>query len=150
MKLGNSIKLEPNVDQDKMLFKINTVAAFIECVSVLAKRVNNKVRTHVQFLGEDKWKLAEVRKAYWAWIDDQYTSSQHDGTPKKDLHKMYKATHLLPILCAKSDDFTDMVLEFKDDPVKVDMLLSIADGSLTGYKEMSEYLDICKDKETYL
>lgn len=151
-QLGNQFKwlTASQVDQSKNLFKMDRVSAFWECVSVLRLRLNDKQRTNVQFLSEDKFKLAEIRKAYWCWLDDQYSSSQHDGTPKHDLHKRYKASHLLPILCAKSDKFADMILAHKDDPEKVDMLLSIADGSLTGHKQMSEYFDKCKQEETYL
>ncbi len=150
MPLGNSITLIKDIDSSKRLFKINTIEAFIECVSVLADNVRNKKRTHVQFLGEDKFKMAEVRAAYWCWIHEQYTSAQHDGTSEHDLHKRYKATHLLPILCAKSDNFADMILKADGNKEQIEMLLSIADGSLTGYKEMSAYFNACQEKETYV
>jgi hypothetical protein len=104
---------------------------------------------YVQILSKDKFKMAAVRASYWIWVKDQYTSAAHDGTSMADLHKRYKATHLLSILCAKDADFADMVMAFKDDAKKVDMLLSIADSSITEYKEMSAYFNQCKESETY-
>ena len=149
MQLGNNIEFTRDYDKSKRLFKINTFEAFRECISVLADNVRNKKRTHVQFLSEDKFKMADIRAAYWCWIKSQYTSAQHDGTSEIDLHKRYKASYLLPILAAKSDNFADMVIKASGNKEQVDMLLSIADGSLTGYKEMSAYFNACKENEQY-
>ena len=149
MRLGNNIEFTRDFDKAKRLFKINSIVAFIECISVLADNVRNKKRTHVQFLSEDKFKMADIRSAYWCWMKSQYTSAQHDGTSIEDLHKRYKATYLLSILCAKSEDFADMVIKADGNKEQVDMLLSIADGSLTGYKEMSAYFNACKENEQY-
>jgi len=42
MQLGNSIKLKDNVDAEQDVFLINTIAKYIECVSIMAKRVRKK------------------------------------------------------------------------------------------------------------
>ena len=156
MQLGNNIEFTRDFDKAKRLFKINSIEAFIECISVLADNVRNKKRTHVQFLSEDKFKMADIRSAYWCWMKSQYTSAQHDGTSIEDLHKRYKATYLLSILCAKDSDFADMILLVNESDFgsekkeqQVNKILSIADGSVTGYKEMSAYFNACKENEQY-
>ena len=150
MQLGNAITLEKPQDTSSRLFHISTPKIFRECMNVLYYLAIERKGIYVQILSKDKFKMAQVRALYWIWIKEQFSSSQHDGTSIKDMHKQYKATHLLSILCAKDQDFADMVIAFKDDEVKLDMLLSIADSSITGYSEMSQYFDECKEKETYI
>lgn len=149
MGLGNSLKLETPKDTSSRLFHLDTPNAFKDCMNVLYFLAKERKGIFVQILSKDKFKMAQVRALYWIWIKEQFTSSQHDGSSMEDLHKRYKATHLLSILCAKDSDFADMVIAFKDDEKKVDMLLSIADSSITGYKEMSAYFNKCKEVETY-
>lgn len=150
MQMGNSIKLEKPEDTKSRLFHLDTPKAFKECMNVLYFLAKERKGIYVQILSKEKYKMAEVRAAYWCWIKEQYTSSQHDGTSEHDLHKRYKASYLLPTLCAKSEKFADMIIKADGDKEQIEMLLSIADGSLTGYKEMSAYFSQCKEKETYV
>lgn len=158
MNIGNSFTLPPSdkIDKSKKLFLMDRSSAFIECVSVLRHLLNEKQRTHVVFMSEDAFNLYSVRKAYWCWIHDQYTSAAHDGRSEQELHKDYKISHLLPILCAKHEHFADMILliessdwDEKKKRERVLKLVSVSDGSITGYKEFSEYFETCKQVEGY-
>jgi len=129
MQLGNHIEFTKDFDKAKRLFKV---------------------------LSEDKFKMADIRSAYWCWMKEQYTSAQHDGTSIDDLHKRYKISYLLPILCIKDTDFADMILlieqadyDIEEKEQKVNKILSIADSSITGFKEMSRYFNACKENEQY-
>lgn len=150
MSIEKEIYVNYPLDRNVRLFHIDTPKAFKECMNVLYFLAKERKGIYVQILSKDKFKMAQARAAYWCWIKEQYTSAQHDGSSEQDLHKRYKATYLLPILCTKSDVFADMILAANGDKEKIEMLLSIADGSITGHKEMSEYLSACKLNETYL
>jgi len=56
VQLGNSIKLDKEADDTKREFTINTIAAYIEMVSVLGKLVRQKIRTKVTIeeIGDEK------------------------------------------------------------------------------------------------
>jgi hypothetical protein len=160
MNIPESITLLENVDEKEKLFEIKTLNDFIRCVSVLRKRLLSG-KIHVQILSRDKYKMASVRAAYWCWMQEQYKSAQHDGTSIPDLHKRYKAKYLLPILCAYDVEFADMLLDNvnrcaelnlseSETEKRLSRLLSIADGSTTGYKEMVDYFSACQMNETYL
>ena len=160
MNIPDLITLLENVDEKEKLFELKNVSDFIKCVSVLRKRlISGKI--YVQILSRDKYKMASVRAAYWCWMQEQFKSAQHDGTSIPDLHRRYKAKYLLPILCAYDADFADMLvdnvkrcedlsLSETETESRLSRLLSIADGSTTGYREMVEYFSACQMNEAYL
>lgn len=148
--IGNTITLKNDVSTDAKLFKINTVAAFIECVSVLAKLVKAKKRTHVQFLSEDKYKLAVIRSAYFCWIREHLSSAKGNGETVQEYHEKLKASYLLPILCREDSEFADLVHRETKDGVTskiVLRLLSVADSSICTAKIMQEYFTECQRGE---
>jgi len=132
---------------DKKLFKLNTKAAFLECVSVLWHSVASKKRIHVQILGEERFKFQELRAAYFCYLKDITNRADSDGSSVQELHKRYKATYLLDILSRENQWFADLVMGAADDKnilEAVNRLLSIADGTITTRKILSEYFDAIK------
>lgn len=142
MQLGNQVRFTDKIDEKQRLFKIDTIEAFILCVSTLAYRVRNKKRTHVQFLSADKFKLAEIRAAYWCWINEHEC-----GATPEDLHREYKASYLIPILCRVNEEFAELVYRETVNGTTSKSLLrliSISDGSGITSKIMQEFFTACQ------
>lgn len=143
------VQLRPVKDDKQRLFKINSFAAFVECVSLLAEMVRKRKRTYVEIVSEDRYKLAEIRAAYFCWLREKVSSAGGDGATIGELHTRYKATYLLPILCRESQLFADLVMretnawDGKTSPIII-KLLSVADSSVTTPKIMQEFFTACQ------
>jgi len=146
MPLGNRVQFNPEPDIKQKLFKLDTPNAFIECVSVLAHFIRNKKRLHVQIISEDQYKLAVTRKAYFCWLDEISGAADCDQSIP-ELHKKFKAKHLMELVCAKNAAFADMI-SFKigagATEEEINNLLSVADGGVTTHVIMKQFFNMCQ------
>ena len=148
MITGNSIKIQKPIDENAKAFKIDSVKAFIDCVSTLAHHVKEKKRKHVLIVSDKKYQYEKVRAAYFCWLKEEFGRADHTGESIPEMHQAYKAEYLLPLLCRENKDFADLVLKVtKDgDNTAIVNLLSVADGSICTAAILKEYFNLCQQQ----
>ena len=133
IQIGNQLGIFPVKTEDKnqRLFKINTFGQFQACINMIAAMLKNGKEVHVQLLSKDKFKLFEIRSAYFAYLGERVGYGDIEET-----HDQLKAKYLIPLLCSEYEWFSDLVLTVtktgnKDMEEAINRLVSVADGSIT-------------------
>lgn len=147
LQIGNILHLDGLPHTDKKMFKITSIKELIRFVSDIAARLRAGTEIRIEVVGKERYKLAEIRAAYFCWLKEKQREAAHDGAGIEQMHKEYKSTYLLPILCARNIDFADLVLKMTAGGIEKDAvirLLSVADSSITTSEIMREYFEACQ------
>lgn len=147
IQVGSTITIQDAPDKRGVVFKLRTFEEFCRFCNVIAAKLRKGKALNIEIIDDKRYKRAEIRAAYFCWIDEKINSASHDGRSKKQIHDEYKSTYLLPILCAHNVEFADLVLQMLAGGIKKDAvikLLSVADSSITTSEIMREYFTACQ------
>lgn len=147
IEVGRTLTIQDVPDKRGSIFKVRTFEEFCRFCNIIAARLRKGKSLHIEIITDERYKRAEIRAAYFCWLHEKMGQASHDGRGIEEMHREYKATYLLPILCSHNIEFSDLVLKMMEGGIKKDAvikLLSVADSSITTSEIMREYFTACQ------